>query len=161
MANPQNTHNTTHTSWRADAIIAVLDRAGLRQTKPRRAIAEVLADLAEQGADFAAEDLWHTVRIAAPSLGRATTFRTLERLVELGILDRVTFADGSERYHACQQPGHHHHLTCESCHRVIEIQTCIPQQTLQDVAHHAGFVLTGHRIEIYGQCPDCKGAIDS
>jgi Fur family ferric uptake transcriptional regulator len=150
-ANDKHSINST-------AIASALDEAGLRQTRPRRAIAEEIARLAAEDADFTIEDLWRNVRAHSPHIGRATAFRTVEILVELGILDRITFANGSERYHSAHGESHHHHLTCESCHKVVEFVTCLPSSLLDQVAREAGFTLLGHRIDLYGRCPQCQVA---
>lgn len=140
----------------ATTIIAALDHAGLRQTRPRKALADHVGRLAATDADFTIEDLWHGVRQTDASVGRATTFRLVEVLVELGLVDRIAFADGSTRYHAVLPGEHHHHLTCERCHKVVEVDMCMPAQQMNEVAHRAGFALSGHRIEIFGCCADCQ-----
>lgn len=140
----------------ATTIIAALEVAGLRLTCPRKALADQVGRLAAADADFTIEDLWHGVRQTDAGVGRATTFRLVEVLVELGMLDRIAFADGSTRYHAVMPGEHHHHLTCERCHKVVEVDMCMPAQQLSDVAHQAGFALSGHRIELFGCCADCQ-----
>jgi Fur family ferric uptake transcriptional regulator len=139
-----------------EQIMAALDQAGLSQTHPRRAIAEQVAAWAEEGRDFTIEDLWHAVRMREPGLGRATAFRTVEVLVTLGVLDRVSFVEGPEHYHPVQPGSHHHHLTCDRCHRVVEVETCLSPDLLEAVAQHSGFVLSGHRLELFGRCPRCQ-----
>src|SRR5256885_6040822 len=52
-------------------------------------------------------------------------------LVDMGLLDRIEFADGTHRYRVCGGT-HHHHLTCTHCHRVVEIDICLPQEQLAD-----------------------------
>jgi Fur family ferric uptake transcriptional regulator len=107
--------------------------------------------------DFSSEELWHATQEArAPWIGRATAFRTVEVLSALGFLDRVTFADGSERYHLVHPGTHHHHLTCSECHRVVTIDTCLPVQLLQTVERQSGFAISGHRVELFGRCPSCQ-----
>ena len=140
----------------ASQMVTALEQAGLRPTRPRGAIINQIAAWASQSADFTSEALWHAAQEHAPWLGRSTVFRTVELLVDLGFLDRVTFADGSERYHAVQPGTHHHHLTCEECHRVVAVDVCIPESLLAAVAQQSGFTLAGHRIELFGRCPDCQ-----
>jgi Fur family ferric uptake transcriptional regulator len=74
----------------------------------------------------------------------------------LNFLDRVTFADGSERYHPVQPGTHHHHLTCAQCHRVVAIDACLPSQLLEKVERQSGFTISGHRLELFGSCPSCR-----
>lgn len=147
---------TEQTPLTETTIIEALNRAGFRQTRQRKALAEQVARMASSDTDFAIEDLWHDTRACDAGIGRATAFRTVEVLVELGLLDRVAFADGSERYHAVHPGAHHHHLTCERCHKIVEVDACLESTQLDEVARRSGFSLVGHRIEIFGRCPDCQ-----
>src|SRR5690348_1992850 len=117
----------------ADAILALFDNLGLRNTRPRRLIAERLAALASHGADFSTEDLWKDLQTVDPPIGRATVYRVVDILVREGLLDRVPFADGTHRYRVCGG-SHHHHLTCTRCQRVVEVRACVPPEMLDSVA---------------------------
>jgi Fur family transcriptional regulator, ferric uptake regulator len=137
-------------------ILRAFEEADMRTTRPRRAMAEQIIAWGEAGHEFSSEDLWHAVQTAVPWVGRATAYRTVQILQGFGFLDRVTFADGTERYHVISEGEHHHHLTCEGCHRVVEVETCIPSEQLAAVAARSGFAISGHRVEIFGRCPACQ-----
>jgi len=137
-------------------ILDAFERKGLRNTRPRRAIAEKLAQIAQQGSDFATEDLWRALQLEDRRLGRATVFRAVDTLHDQGLLDRVEFADGVRRYRVCGGSTHHHHLTCTQCHRVVEVEVCLPADTLSAVASSANFALEGHSIELFGRCQACR-----
>ncbi len=137
-------------------ILDAFERKGLRNTRPRRAIAEKLAQIAQQGSDFATEDLWRALQREDGRLGRATVFRAVDTLHDQGLLDRVEFADGVRRYRVCGGSTHHHHLTCTQCHRVVEVEVCLPADTLSAVASSANFALEGHSIELFGRCQACR-----
>ena len=116
----------------ASDMVAALEQAGLRPTRPRNALIEQIAEWSTVGKDFTSEELWHATQDRAPWIGRATAFRTVELLTALGFLDRVTFADGGERYHLVHPGTHHHHLTCAECHRVVSIDACLPEELLAE-----------------------------
>jgi Fur family ferric uptake transcriptional regulator len=138
------------------AMLAAMDAIGLRMTRPRQVIVKQIAAWAREDADFTSESLWHSVQRQAPWIGRATVFRTVEVLAQLGFLDRISFADGTEHYHAVAPGTHHHHLTCEQCHRVVDVDACIPPELLDQVARRTGFALSGHRLELFGRCRQCQ-----
>jgi len=140
----------------ASDMVAALEHAGLRPTRPRNALIEQIAEWATVGKDFTSEELWHATQDRAPWIGRATAFRTVELLTALGFLDRVTFADGGERYHLVHPGTHHHHLTCAQCHRVVSIDACLPDELLEKVERQSGFAISGHRLELFGRCPSCQ-----
>jgi len=138
-----------------EKIYAAFDEMSQRNTRPRRLIAERLTELAASGVDFTTDDLWHDVRKVEPSLGRATVFRALEKLVELGMLDRIDFADGTHHYRVCSD-RHHHHLTCTRCHRVVEIDLCLPSEQLAAIQNQTHFNIEGHSLTLFGQCEHCR-----
>jgi Fur family transcriptional regulator, ferric uptake regulator len=148
-----------------DALLDAMERQGLRRTRPRQALVALVALVARwsrAGVDFTAESLWRAVRAEAPDVGRATVFRAIEALTGLGLLDRVSFADGAERYHAVAPSGrHHHHLTCDRCHRVVNIDICLPDTARRAVASREGFALSGHRVELFGRCAQCQRGGDA
>jgi Fur family transcriptional regulator, ferric uptake regulator len=145
----------------AAQMVAALEVAGLRPTRPRKAMIDQIAAWAVADKDFTSEELWHAAQERAPWIGRSTAFRTVELLTEFGFLDRVTFADGSERYHVVQPGTHHHHLTCEQCHRIVDVDACLPAALLDGIAQTSGFALSGHRLELFGQCPDCQQRVEA
>jgi Fur family transcriptional regulator, ferric uptake regulator len=140
----------------AEAILDIFNMMGLRSTRPRRLIAQRLAQLAAQGEDFATDDLWRGLLQVDPQLGRATVFRAVDVLAEQGVLDRVTFADGTHRYRVCGPTRHHHHVTCSVCHRVVEIDACLAPELLAAIERSTDFALEGHSVELFGRCADCR-----
>ena len=141
----------------AEPFLAAFEAAGMRRTRPRRLIAQQLAEYGARETDFATDELWRAVQRKEPGLGRATVFRMVEALVQLGALDRVTFADGTHSYRVCGQQ-HHHHLTCVACHSVIELPICLPDSQFSDIARRTGFAIEGHALEVFGRCPACQSA---
>jgi Fur family ferric uptake transcriptional regulator len=142
----------------AAQMLAAMEHAGMRMTRPRQTIVEQVAAWASDGADFTADALWHAALALEPHVSRATAFRTVDVLADLGFLDRVSFADGSEHYHVVEPGTHHHHLTCERCHRVVAINLCVAPDQLAHVARATGFALSAHRVELFGRCPACQRA---
>ena len=141
-----------------EAILDAFATVGLRNTRPRRLIAHRLAELAARGDDFATDDLWQELLRMNPRLGRATVFRAVDVLVEQGILDRVTFADGTHHYRVCTPGGHHHHVVCSVCRRVVEIDACLTPELLAAIERSTDFILEGHSVELFGRCADCQQA---
>jgi len=138
-----------------ERFMTVFDAAGMRRTRPRRLVAELFVTHAASGADFAIDELWQETQQHNLGLGRATIYRMVEVLVQLGILDRVIFADGTHRYRVCGTP-HHHHLTCTQCHQIVELPLCLPDGQLAAIARQTGFDIEGHALEVFGRCPTCR-----
>lgn len=139
----------------AEKIYAAFDEISQRNTRPRRLIADRLIDLARTGEDFATDDLWQELREAEPSIGRATVFRSVEKLVEMGVLDRIEFADGTHRYRVCGD-HHHHHITCVQCHRIVEFDFCLPAERIAAIGKQTNFEIEGHALSLFGRCEMCR-----
>ncbi len=139
----------------AGKIYAAFDELSQRSTRPRKIIAERLVELADNGEDFTTDDLWQELRQSEPRIGRATVFRSVEKLVDKGLLDRIEFADGTHHYRVCGGK-HHHHLTCTQCHRVIEVDLCLPNEQLNALGDQNNFSIEGHSLSIFGRCKTCQ-----
>lgn len=133
------------------AIIIAFDRAGLRVTEPRRSIAALIA---EQDGHFTAADLVEAAQTQRLGIGRATVFRTLEVLEDLGAVERLDLPSGEHAYVGCE-PAHHHHLVCSRCGRTDEIEDAGLRTVVGDVARRTGYRIDEHRLELFGLCPAC------
>jgi Fe2+ or Zn2+ uptake regulation protein len=130
---------------------ARLSAAGERVTQQRLLVA---AALAGAGRQLTATELYERLHRNEPLLGRATVFRTLERLVEAGVARRLDLG-GTSAYVACQ-PEHHHHLSCTSCGRVEEIPEAWVSPIAQRAAAELDFEIDDARLDFYGRCGRCR-----
>lgn len=89
-------------------------------------------------------------------VGLATVYRTLEVLVESGLVRAHDFGEGFKRYEPMPAQAHHEHLLCERCGRVVEFQNERLERMLPIIADEHGFQHQRHRVEIYGVCRDCR-----
>lgn len=134
-----------------DEILGLLREEGYRITQPRIAIVDaVLA----QGGGFTADGLYDTLHDQA-GVGRATVFRTLDTLERFGYLRRLHGLDGCHQY-VRATPGHHHHLVCTRCGRVVEFDGCTVGTMVDGVAAHTHFRIENHNLELFGVCPECQ-----
>lgn len=126
-----------------------------RNTRPRRMIADRLTELAISEADFTIDDLWQDLRQLEPHLGRATLYRSIEMLVDKGILDRIEFADGTHRYHVCGEKKHYH-LTCRQCRRFVEVEITLPVEQVATLSLQTGFAIEELSLTLFGLCAHCR-----
>jgi Fur family transcriptional regulator, ferric uptake regulator len=127
-----------------------------RSTQPRQIIARSLIQLGKSGAVFSAEDLIKKLHKASPRIGRATIYRSIEKLLELKVLDRIDFADGTHYFRLCESNGHHHHLACTQCHRVVDLKFCLSRDQIAAIGKQQDFSIEDHAITLYGLCKACR-----
>lgn len=132
-------------------LVTALDRAGYRLTEPRRRLATFIA--AREG-HFTASDLVADARLGRSRIGRATVFRTLEVLEELGAVERLDLPSGEHAYVVCQR-AHHHHVVCSQCGRTSEIDDAGLRVVVGEIARRTGYRVDEHRLELFGLCPAC------
>jgi Fur family ferric uptake transcriptional regulator len=74
------------------------------------------------------------------------------------IVKRFDFGDGLARFELLQEgdDGHHHHLVCRNCSRVVELEECFGREFEQKIANQSGFKGVTHRLEFFGICPKCQ-----
>ena len=133
-------------------LLATLDRSDYRMTGPRRAVAELVAD---RTGHFSAADLVEASRARHLGIGRATIFRTLDVLAELGLVERIDLPSGEHAYVACE-PSHHHHVVCSRCGRTQDVEDAGLRAVVRDVARRTGYRIDEHRLELFGLCPACQ-----
>ncbi|MEZ6049820.1 MAG: transcriptional repressor [Planctomycetaceae bacterium] len=127
---------------------------GKRRTRERTIIVEeVFADHEH----FDAEQLINRVsqRHDSRRVSRSTVYRTLEQLVEAGLLRSVARQDSREVYEHDYGYPQHDHLICRKCGTLIEFYNSKIRDILAEVARKHGFRMDGHRLEVSGLCDEC------
>jgi len=135
----------------ADQWLDELHSSGYRVTKPRRAIVELLVASTHAIGPIEVYDLG---RSDYPGLGLVTVYRTLEKLEELGLVQRVHQPDGCHRYLRATQ-GHQHLLLCTACGEVKYFSGDDLDLLTGRVSSETGFEVTGHWLQLFGTCPYC------
>jgi Fur family ferric uptake transcriptional regulator len=134
-----------------------MDGAGYRLTEPRRAVADLIA--AREG-HFAANDLIEDARALDLGIGRATIFRALDLFTELRVLERIDLPNGDHAYVPCEPRVHHHHIVCEVCGKVTEVEDPGLGAAIEEIQRRTGWQVDSHRLELFGRCPDCRARSD-
>ncbi len=110
--------------------------------------------------DFqSAQQLHARLRAHGEGVGLATVYRTLQALADDGELDVVRSADGEALYRRCST-GHHHHLTCRTCRRTVEVDSAAVERWARKVAAENGFADVEHVVEVFGTCRECLDQLD-
>ena len=133
-----------------------LQSKGKRTTQQRRALVDhVFARHEHFDADELIENLGRTAKESdGGRISRATVYRTLDELVEAGLLRKMTLSGRAVYEHDYGYPQHDH-LYCQECDSLIEFQSEELLQLREAVARQQNFRVTGHRLIITGVCESC------
>jgi Fur family ferric uptake transcriptional regulator len=138
-------------------FIRILKEKGLKVTRQRLVVLEVLAENAEK--HLTAEEIYDRVKVENPDIGLATVYRTVQLLLELELIDRINLDDGFVRYEIgdMEKSEHHrhHHLICLRCGSVTAFQDDMLEALETGVKSALGFQVTDHEVKLYGICRDC------
>lgn len=130
----------------------IIRELGLKITTQRMAI---LRFLTQGRAHQSAQEIFESVKRKHPEIGFATVYRLLRNLAEKSYVTEVRMGGLPARYELT--PKHHHdHLTCTECGTIVEFENQTIEKLQLEVAKNYGFQLTGHVLELYGLCPNCK-----
>lgn len=122
-----------------------------RPTKQRTAIE---ADL-ERSEEFrSAQQVHASLHRHGDKIGLATVYRTLQAMVDEGLVDALRTDDGEQAYRRCST-GHHHHLVCRDCGRTVEIEGPAVERWTAAISAEHGFTDVAHTLELFGRCGPC------
>lgn len=140
----------------------MLREKGLKVTKQRLLILAIVGEC--PGEHLTAEEIYALVREQYPDIGLATIYRTVQVMVDLHILNKVSFDDGFTRYElevsGCDSRHRHHHAICQNCGKVISFENDLLDNLEQALYDAMGFTVIDHEVKLYGYCKACTKIIN-
>ncbi|MDP2930896.1 MAG: Fur family transcriptional regulator [Chloroflexota bacterium] len=130
-----------------------LKAKGYRMTAERRAILEILHST---DGHITADRIYHQVRAKFPKANKSTVYRTLELLKGLNLVAETNLGGNSVCYHHIEQ-SHHHHLVCQKCGRVYDVDAAVFAPLQELLIKKYQFVPDIRHLAIFGYCPKCQG----
>jgi Fur family ferric uptake transcriptional regulator len=89
-------------------------------------------------------------------VGRASVYRSLEQLEELGLIRRVDLGTDSAGFERVDPAGrHHHHLLCERCGAVAPFTDERLEGAIESISRASEFEVSAHEVVLRGECPEC------
>ncbi|MET3504270.1 Fur family transcriptional regulator [Halalkalibacter oceani] len=125
----------------------ILAKKGYKITDKREKIAQIFW---KNNRFLSARAVHNVMKVDSPSLSLDTVYRNIRLFEELGILEATEL--NREKHYRFTCTDHHHPLICIHCGTVKKVDIC-PMDHLFDLPE--GFLVTGHKFEIYGHCSDC------
>ena len=136
--------------------IAALRRQGYRLTSQRLMMLEVLKNRAEH---LSAEALHAEVVARYPLTNVATVYRNLQWLHDAGLIRKIDIGRGHLLWEYAGL-AHHHHLICQNCDMVQEIDNHVVECFSAHVREHYSFELNLDHVAIFGKCAACQSQPD-
>ena len=136
----------------------LLREKGLKVTSQRLMVLNILSAHGDE--HLTVEEIYDLAKEESPEIGLATIYRTVQVLLELHVIEKVTFDDSFARYELNgEETGsghHHHHAICTQCGKVYSLETDLLDTLEKQVFESLGFEVTDHEVKLYGLCSACR-----
>ena len=140
------------TAWSKHAL-GMLGQAGYRRGGARTAVVEALA---RHECAVTPLELDDELRRRRPPVGRASVYRALDQLGELGLVQRIEVTRGTAAYERVRTSGHHHHhAVCRQCGRMETFEDRQLEQAIGRISGAMPFEISEHDVVLRGVCEQC------
>lgn len=139
-------------------VISKIMDASLKNTKYRVHIINLLSQTDEL---MSAQDIYMNLAKQDLKINLSTVYRTLDKLVDTEILNRVQMEHEKQALYEYNRNIHHHFLICQGCNKIQPIYDCPLEEYEAALEKKTGFQITGHRVEFFGYCKECQEKLNN
>jgi Fe2+ or Zn2+ uptake regulation protein len=132
--------------------LSLLQENGYRLTGARRAVVEIIAS---SDRALTPVEVFDAARLHNPDLGLVSVYRTLEKLEQLGLIQRVHQEGGCNAY-LPNARGHEHLIICQQCGHAEYFSGDDLDSFFEQVGRQHGFAVKGHWLQLNGLCGKCR-----
>ena len=132
----------------------LLKEAGFKATPGRIALVTLLSETREPLTVTAIQE---KLSALSTPLNTVTLYRALEGLVDRGLVRKVDFQHPHAHYELVVGKKHHHHMVCNNCGDIEDIETCEPRAVEKSALKHSKKFasIKTHSLEFFGTCKKC------
>lgn len=126
---------------------------GLKNTKQRTAILEILEN---SNQPISAEQIYFELIEKKISVSLSTVYRAVEIMVSKELVTKLSISGDNKALFELNRMIHKHYLVCLGCKKILAINHCALENYEEALAKETNFMIVGHKLDIYGYCPECK-----
>lgn len=139
------------------SLMEELVERGVRITAQRRLLVGIIQDSPKH---LDAATLLRAAGQKDPNIDRATVYRTIALLKDLGLIDELDLMhlDGEKHYYEAKTSRDHCHMACFQCGAIMEYASASFEKLKKEMAEQSGFQIRVVRLEVGGFCKRCRKA---
>ena len=135
-----------------DSWLTQFQENGYRLTGARRAVVEIVSS---SNRALTPVEVYDAARAQYPALGLVSVYRTLDKLEELGLVQRVHQPSGCQAF-VTAGTGHQHLLLCKKCGQTTLFEGDDLDNFIQSISRKTGYQISEHWLQLFGLCSNCK-----
>lgn len=136
-----------------DLFRAFISKKGLRNTPERE---EIIREIFANHEHFDVDELYLRLRDKKSKVSKASIYRNIPLIMECGLIKEVWHENGHMHYEHIYGHGHHCHIRCIKCGKVIEFVEKEMKAIETRLASEYDFEIVDHNLDITGYCSECR-----
>ena len=133
-----------------------ISKKELRNTPERE---EIITEIFSDHGHFDVDELYLRLRKNGSKVSKASIYRNIPLIMECGLIREVWYENGHMHYELIYGHGHHCHLRCIKCGKVIEFIEKGLEEIEGRLSKKNEFEIVAHRLDITGYCSDCRRTV--
>jgi len=130
---------------------------GMKNTQGRNRVLDILEKIVFP---LTAEDIYLKLKEQSIVINLSTVYRILDLFVIKGIAIKSTSSVSNKAQFEIAKKEHNHHIICIHCKKMLTLEGCPLKCYEKKLKDKTQYNITGHKLEIFGYCPDCKFLLD-
>ena len=136
-----------------DLFRSYISDRNLRNTPERE---DIISEIFASSDHFDVDELFLRLRRKGSRVSKASIYRNLPLIMDCGLIREVWHEDGHMHYEPIYGQGHHCHLRCIKCGKVVEFVEEDLKKIERRLEKEHRFKVLDHRLDVKGYCPDCR-----
>ncbi|MDP4089234.1 MAG: Fur family transcriptional regulator [Bacillota bacterium] len=126
---------------------------GIKSTKQRNMVFDILEEFETP---VSVEQIHLKLSEVDSTVNMSTVYRILEVFVNKGLVLKTNIMGTNSAGFILNRLEHKHQLVCLKCNKIVPINKCPLNKLEQLMREETDFEIMGHKLEVFGYCPDCK-----
>ncbi|MDD3014725.1 MAG: transcriptional repressor [Candidatus Gastranaerophilales bacterium] len=131
----------------------LLELKSCRTSKNRKAVLDILE---KSKNPLTVDCIYNRLREKKETVSISTVYRIMEKLTSNNITSKSIIMDDKKARYELIRDDHKHYIICIKCNQMTPLENCPLGELEKSISMATGFNITGHKLELYGECSSCN-----